>query len=120
MSFGTTINISRSQIAASFGAVTLIKLPGHKGKAVMIASRYVNHDSFWINPNWNYKIKSGKGYNHDYGEWSAQGVLSCFSSENIHDQYDAEKHAPKVTDTDAVVPTEVAEKADNGEVEDRW
>ncbi|GFH39861.1 hypothetical protein [Pseudolactococcus insecticola] len=87
MSFGITIKINSNQIAKEYGKVTLIKLPhssGHSGKAVMIATRYINWDSIWLHPDWSYQIKSGKQYHNDYAEWSADEVMQAFGS-NIED-----------------------------------
>ncbi len=80
MSFGHTIKINSNQIAKEFGKVTLIKIPGDTKKAIMVASKYVNWSSFWINPNWDYQIKSGKNYSNDYGEISADELLELFGA----------------------------------------
>lgn len=99
MSFGTTIKINQNQIAKEFGKVTLVKLPhssGYDGKAVMIASRYVKWGSIWINPNWDYKIKSGKNYDNDYAEWCADEVLEAFGA-NEGQNIDVEESYLKVT-----------------------
>jgi hypothetical protein len=97
MSFGHTININKNQIADEFGKVTLIKIPKLKGKAVMIASRYVDNDSFWINPNWDYKILSGKDYRNDYATWSAEELLEAFNYDSDEkESYLIVKHPEKI------------------------
>ena len=87
MGFGKTILINKNQFALESGNVTIVKFPNsskYKGKGVMIASRYVNDGSFWINPNWEYKIKSGKNLTNDYGIISGDDLISIFK--NCSDQ----------------------------------
>ncbi|MGB4823694.1 MAG: hypothetical protein WBP82_02150 [Leuconostoc mesenteroides] len=60
MGFGKVIKINKNQIGKEIGRATLIKIPG-KSQRLLVASKYVNDDSFWINPNWNYSLYSKNG-----------------------------------------------------------
>lgn len=60
MGFGKVIKINKNQIEKERGRATLIKIPG-KSQRLLVASKYVNDDSFWINPNWDYSLYSKNG-----------------------------------------------------------
>ena len=81
--FGSVICLaSRNQIVKERGKVTLIRIPSKSGKAIMIPTRYVNNDlTFWIHPQWEYKVKSGRGYRNDYATWGAEEIKEAFSRE---------------------------------------
>ena len=60
MVFGKVIKINKNQIEKEIGMATLIKIP-RKSQRLLVASKYVNDDSFWINPNWDYSLYSKNG-----------------------------------------------------------
>ena len=83
MGFGKVIKINKNQIEKEIGMATLIKIPG-KSQRLLVASKYVNDDSFWVNPNWDYSLCSKNG-NSNGNTFSYEDILDSFGVDDFGD-----------------------------------
>ena len=86
--FGSVVFLPDGHIVKRIGKAVLIKIPSDPSKAIMVPAKHLNGDmTFWIHPEWGYKVKSGKGYYKDYNTWKAEEIKEAFSSEAINAYY---------------------------------
>lgn len=83
MGFGKVIKINKNQIEKEIGMATLIKIPG-KSQRLLVANKYVNDDSFWINPNWDYSLYSKNG-NDNGNKISYDEIMDYFGLDDRDD-----------------------------------